>query len=223
VHIGLIGGIGPAATAYYYQGLTRAAASAGHRLELTLAHAQLPELVENMLSGTPEKTAQSFAVLDRRLAAAGADGLAITSIAGHFCIAQFEVHATLAIVNAIPAIATELIRQGCRRVGLLGTQMVMESHLYGGLADLAVVTPPPADLMLASRTYMDMASAGAATDAQREALFSIGRDLGSRADVVLLAGTDLFLAFSGYDCGFSVIDSADIHINAIFEFARGSR
>ena len=100
--------------------------------------------------------------------------------------------------------------------------MVMESQLYGGLAGLTVVTPPPEDLTLASQTYMDMARAGAATDGQREVLFSIGRDLGSRADVVLLAGTDLFLAFSGYDCGFSVTDSADIHIDAIFEFARGS-
>ena len=35
------------------------------------------------------------------------------------------------------------------------------------------------------------------------------------AEAVLLAGTDLFIAFEGYDPGFQAIDCAVIHVDAI--------
>ena len=39
MHIGMIVGIGPAATDYYYRYLISAMAKAGHDLHLTMAHA----------------------------------------------------------------------------------------------------------------------------------------------------------------------------------------
>lgn len=35
------------------------------------------------------------------------------------------------------------------------------------------------------------------------------------AQAVVLAGTDLFIAFDGYECGFEYVDSALVHIDAI--------
>jgi aspartate racemase len=37
------------------------------------------------------------------------------------------------------------------------------------------------------------------------------------AEVVLLGGTDLFLAFQGRDAGFPVLDCADVHVEAIYQ------
>jgi hypothetical protein len=47
---------------------------------------------------------------------------------------------------------------------------------------------------------------------------SIGRQScqAQGVEAVVLAGTDLFLAFEGYECGFPVIDSAQVHVNALF-------
>jgi aspartate racemase len=36
------------------------------------------------------------------------------------------------------------------------------------------------------------------------------------ADAVMLGGTDLFLAFQGQDCGFPVLDCADVHVDALY-------
>jgi len=47
MHIGLIGGIGPAATEYYYRGLIERHAGSGTQLELTIAHADVHELARN--------------------------------------------------------------------------------------------------------------------------------------------------------------------------------
>ena len=49
-------------------------------------------------------------------------------------------------------------------------------------------------------------------------MFEAGRALCEKqgADVVLLGGTDLFLAFDGFDPGFPVIDAALVHVDAAF-------
>lgn len=48
MHIGLIGGIGPAATDFYYQRLISNFTKRGRPLELTTVHADLPTLLANL-------------------------------------------------------------------------------------------------------------------------------------------------------------------------------
>ncbi len=218
MHIGLIGGIGPAATEFYYRNLVRAHVAAGRALELTIVHSDMRDLVQNMNDGAPDKQAEIFLHLTRRLQAAGADVVAVTSIAGHFCIREFEALSPLPVINAIPEIEAALVNRGLRRVGLLGTRVVMQSRLYGGVSTVEVVLPQGESFDATHNAYVAMAGAGQANDQQRELLFSVGNDLCSKqgAEAVVLAGTDLFLAFEGHDCGFPTIDSARVHIDALF-------
>jgi aspartate racemase len=68
------------------------------------------------------------------------------------------------------------------------------------------------------QAYSTMAQSGRVTDPQRQTFFAAGRRLASRgAEVILLGGTDLFLAFVGQQPGFPVIDCADVHVSAIYE------
>jgi len=122
MHIGLIGGIGPAATEFYYRNLVRAHVDANRALELTILHADIRDLVQNMSDGAPDKQAEIFLRLTRRLQGAGAEAVAVTSIAGHFCIRELEALSPAPVVNAIPEIEAALVNRGLRRVGLLGTR-----------------------------------------------------------------------------------------------------
>ena len=61
MHIGLIGGIGPAATEYYYRGLIERHARSNTRLELTIAHADVRELVHNLANDDASRQAEVFA------------------------------------------------------------------------------------------------------------------------------------------------------------------
>lgn len=221
MHIGLIGGIGPAATSYYYLGLTRRAAEAGFALELTIAHAQMSLLVDHLLENNPTPVAEAYAELTEGLQAAGADRVAVTSMGGHFCIDEFLPLSPIPVINAIPEVAAGLKQMECSRVGLIGTAMVMNSRLYGGLPDFEVLVPDGAELEETGALYLAMARAVEATPAQRERFFEIGQSLctDQGADIVLLGGTDLFLAFEGQDCGFPVVDAADLHMDAIFRIA----
>jgi hypothetical protein len=81
MHIGLIGGIGPAATDYYYRGLIEGHAAAGRRLDLTIAHADVRQLVANLAQDRRDAQAAAFLPLVKRLQAAGARAAAVTSMA----------------------------------------------------------------------------------------------------------------------------------------------
>ncbi len=79
------------------------------------------------------------------------------------------------------------------------------------------VAPPGDDLDTVHDDYVGMAISGVVTEAQRARLFRAGKALcdDQGAEAVVLAGTDLFLAFEGQDCGFPVIDAAEVHVAAI--------
>ena len=57
MHIGLIGGIGPAATEHYYRGLIDRYSATGNCPDLTIAHADVRELVRNL---TNQDAARDF-------------------------------------------------------------------------------------------------------------------------------------------------------------------
>lgn len=224
MHIGLIGGIGPAATEFYYRGLIDRHTRSNTTLDLTIVHADVREMSRNLANRDARKQAEIFVGLVGRLSAAGAGIAAVTSMGGHFCIRELEATSPLPLLNAIPEVAAEIKKRKLKTVGMLGTRMVMETRLYGAISSAAVVVPEGDALDEVHKNYAEMATAGRVTDAQRRAFFAAGEKLCREqgAEVVLLAGTDLFLAFQGYDCGFPVLDCADIHVEAIYKRAIGS-
>jgi aspartate racemase len=185
-------------------------------------HADVGELSRNAAAGDAQKQAQIFLKLVRRLASAGARAAAITSIGGHFCVTELSALSPIPILSAVPEIAERIRQKGLKTVGLLGTATVMRTRLYGGIASASVVVPE-GDIDRVHRTYIAMALSGKVTDEQRAELFSIGQSLcrDQGAEVVLLAGTDLFLAFDGRACGFPVADCAEIHMDALHRASVG--
>lgn len=217
MHIGMIGGIGPAATEFYYRHLVDRYRSAGQQMELTIVHADVNQLVANMIAGLPNAQTRIYVDLANRLRNADADVIVISSISGHFCISEFEKVSPLPIISILPALDAEFDKRNLNRVGLLGTAATMKSRLFGGISRAELVIPRGEDFGRVNDTYLELAMSGNATQEQREFLFKAGEDLcvQQRAEAVLLAGTDLFLAFDGYDCGFEVIDGALVHIDAV--------
>ena len=221
MHIGLIGGIGPAATEHYYRGLVAAHADAGLEMDLTIVQASARTLVRNVLAEARQAQTKAFLPLVQRLQAAGAEAVAVTSLGGHFCFNELEALSPLPLINLVRALDADIAARGLKRVGLLGTGLVMRTKIYGGIPSVEAVAPQGADLDAVHEDYIAMALSGHVTDAQRERMFAAGvalcRDQG--AEAVILAGTDLFLAFDGHDPGFPIIDSAAVHIDAIYRAA----
>ena len=217
MHIGLIVGIGPAATDYYYRQLISAAARAGKDLELTMAHADTPTLLRHQAEGNVQAQVDIYGGLTERMQRAGIAQVAVTSIAGHFCIDAFKAVSPVPVIDLLDVVQLEVKRRGLKRVGLLGTRGVMASRFYGVLDGVEVIAPVN-DLAEVHEAYVAMASAGVATPAQREVFMRAGRSLtrDDGCESVMLAGTDLALVFGkGVEPGFDILDCAEAHAAAI--------
>ena len=223
MHIGLIGGIGPAATEFYYNRMAKAHDEAGAEMDLTIVHASVRELVRNVLADEKDLQAQIYCRYVQRLKDAGAEAAAVTSLGGHFCITELEAISPLPILNALPVLEAYFRDHQIGRIGLLGTSAIMRSNLYGAVTSVEILAPPGDQLQATHDNYVAMAFAAKASEAQRAFFFEAGKAMceDQGADAVLLAGTDLFLAFDGYECGFPVLDGAEIHINALVKASLG--
>ena len=224
MHAGLIGGIGVAATDFYYRGLTEAMHARKKELDLTIVHADAPTLVRNFEARRPDAQAEIFLALTERLATAGADFVAISSIGGHFCIEQFRPRSPLPIIDLIQAMNTHLAQQGYSRVGLLGTDTVMTTRFYGGVTSTEIIVPPSDVIAEVHRAYVDMALSATVDATQRKIFIDACQTLADQgAETVLLGGTDMFLAFDGQTVGFETLDCAGVHIDAIARAASESQ
>jgi aspartate racemase len=221
MHIGMIVGVGPAATDYYYRYLISALARAGQELHLTMAHADTRTMLRNQAECNVEAQVEIYRQLTERLQRSGVERIAITSIAGHFCIEAFKEVSPVPVIDLLDVVKLEVRRRGFKRIGLLGTRVVMETRFYGVLDDVEVIAPMN-DLLEVHEAYVSMASAGVATPDQREVFMRAGNALTTThgCESIMLAGTDLALVFEkGVDPGFGTFDCAEAHAAAIASLA----
>lgn len=221
MHIGLIGGIGPAATVVYYQRLCAAMAERGARLDLTIVQADIHELIANNLADRRVAQAEVYAGLIARLKAAGADCAAITSLGGHFCYEETVARSVLPLVSAVEPLDDFFAAEGIGCVGLLGTRVVMRTKLYGQLKRTRAIALEE-EIEGLGQLYQNMAVEGFCDATTRTRFLEAGQRLADAgADAVLLAGTDLNLAFDGQETGYRVIDALDVHVAILADLASG--
>ena len=221
MQIGLIGGIGPAATDYYYRRLIATFAGKKAALDLTIVHADTPTLVQHLASNDAASQVAIYMRLTNRLAAAGAGCVAITSIAGHFCIDAFKASSVLPVIDMISEVSRTIAERGFKRIGILGTRTVMVTRFYGSLSGVEVVPPSGQDLDDVHEAYVAMAASGVVTEAQNAVFTAVSKRLlgESGVEAIMLGGTDLVLAFNERDTEFPLIDCAGIHADAIAKLA----
>jgi aspartate racemase len=223
MHIGLIGGIGPAATDFYYRRLISTFARKKAALELTIVHADTPTLLSNLASNDAAAQVAIYTRLTNRLVAAGAECVVVTSIAGHFCIDAFKAVSPLHVVDMISEVGRAIEKRGLKRIGILGTRTAMETRFFGGVRSAQIVPPSGNDLDDVHDSYVTMAAAGVATDAQRVVFTGACQRLLNEMGVeaIMLGGTDLALIFNDQTSGFPLVDCAGIHVEAIVRLAIG--
>ena len=214
MHIGLIGGIGPAATISYYKRLVEKFGNSRLPLKLTIEHADMSVLLKNAVHERRVAQAEIFAQHLRNLAAAGCDIGLITALTGHFCYEETRKRSPIMLLNGTAIIDTFCQENNIKVLGLLGSPSVLKTKLFG-LLQTAEVIVPKNRIDEVGGTYMSLAQTGVCTTAQRRLLFNAGETMvkDQHAEAVLLAGTDLGLAFDDESPGFSVVNALQLHVD----------
>lgn len=215
--IGLVGGLGVGAAIHYYRELARMHAADGRMMNLAMVHADNGRVRDALEAADKTGLALYLAELIVRLKAAGAEFAVVPAIAPHMAIDELTQLSPLPMIDILAEVRREIDVCGLHRVALFGTRYAIESRLFGRIDHLEVVTPRPAEIDYIHATYFEMVDAGAASAAQREGLTRLAHELIRREGVeaIILAGTDLALAFDESNTDFPHVDAARVHLNAI--------
>jgi aspartate racemase len=213
--LGLIGGLGPAATVHYYNGLLAAHKAQGRVARMLIAHADVDHARPLAEANRLDELACYLNGLIERTAAGGAETAAIVAVTPHICSAQLVPLLRIPLVDMVSTVADAIRRRGLRRVALFGTRSTVESRMFGRLG-VDVVMPQPDEIELINNSYLDVVydrSTPEKIDRLRELAHRLIKRDG--AEAVLLAGTDLSTVMSEQTAGFPTVDCAGVHIAEI--------
>lgn len=214
--LGLIAGLGPAATVDYYMRIVASFAKLNVTPRIVMSHADSNLVRELVNAADAESLASYLAEHVRILAKAGADFAAIPAVAPHICAPVLARKAAIPLIDVIAEFGGELKRRGLSRVGMLGSRWVMESRFYNRLTGIDLVPLEAGEIATVHDIYMSFVTNARASREEVEQLRAIAARAIARdkLQAVALAGTDLALAFDETTAGFPAIDCARVHIDA---------
>ena len=216
--LGLIGGLGPGATVYYYRGLLAAHEAQARVPRMLIAHADVNRVMTAAGAKDFAGLAEYLAGLIGDMKAGGAAMTAIVALTPHICVPQLTPISPLRLIDMVSEVAAEISTRGLKRVAMFGTRFTVETRMFGRLDSVDVVMPKPGEIELIHNTYADVVAARS-TPAQIDGLRRLARTFVERdgAEAVLLAGTDLSTVYDETNVDFPAIDCAAVHIRAITE------
>jgi aspartate racemase len=214
--LGLIGGLGPAATIHYYRELIAAHERQARVQRLLIAHADIHRAYAAMNAKDFDGLARYLGDLIESTAAGGAELSAIVAVTPHICARQLAAISSIPLINMLTEVHEAVSARGLKRVALLGTRFTIETRMFDGLQDIETVMPNADEIDTIHRIYTDFV-AGRGSDAQTEELRKLALTFVRRdgAEAVLIAGTDLSMVITESNAGFPIIDCARVHIDAI--------
>lgn len=217
--IGVIGGMGPAATADFLSRLVAgvaAASDADHPRVLVDSNPHVPDRNAAALKGAASP-GPTLAAMARALVGQGAEVLAMPCNAAHGWAPDIVAAVPVPFVSMIAAAVAEAMAHGPRAIGVLGVGATLALDLYGRASpvpvlngDLAVVQPA-----------VNSIKAGDLGPAVRAALAGEAARLAAAgADVIIAACTEIPLILSQADVAVPLVDSTAALARATLAAAR---
>ncbi|MFZ1756878.1 MAG: amino acid racemase [Caldilineaceae bacterium] len=230
--IGILGGMGPAATVDLFDRIVRATPAQrdqDHIPILIVNDPSIPDRTAAILHGGKDPTSRLAAGIGK-LAAMGADFIAIPCNTAHYYLPALSANAPIPLLDMIGETVDAVRREhpAVARVGVLATSGTLAVGLYqkalraGGLTP---VEPTPAEIermMDAIYGPQGVKTAGV-TDAARRGLQAVGQALIDRgAQVLILGCTEIPLALYGGDLPVPLVASSQCLAEAAVRVAFGS-
>lgn len=213
--LGILGGLGPMATVYFYELLTRhtmAACDQDHIDIIINSHASTPDRTA-FITGQSDDDPLSVMVEDiRRMKTYGADLVAIPCNTAHYFYDKLKASTDLPILNIMEETAAMLSSLGVKRAGILATDGTVYSGTYDRFLSaygIDCIRPTQDDQKTVMRIIYDEIKNGRNPDV--DAFLAVSERLRrAGADALILGCTELSLIKRQYPLPPHYIDSLDV-------------
>jgi aspartate racemase len=223
--VGVVGGMGPEGTVFYYRKLTAAFAALPPeaRPGIVVDHVWLDRFAALLRAGTEDEIGALFAGSLGRLERAGAAVALIAAVTPHRFLPMLRRLSPLPIVDLVAAARDDVRAAGHRTVGLLGTRYTLtEPFFRGGLeeAGVTVVVPDGDGIERLDALIYGPLAAGEKTPAMRAEIAGIVVRMAARArlDALVVGCTDLMDVL---ETTLPLVDPIDGHVRAAVRALQG--
>ncbi|WP_331735341.1 amino acid racemase (plasmid) [Streptomyces sp. NBC_00597] len=221
--IGLLGGMSWPSTLTYYRAVNEGVGKVlggSHSARMVIWSQDYAEVERRQLAEDWEGAGELLAEGARRLAAAGADMLAIACNTMHRVSGAVRVACDLPLIDIVEVTAEATRSRGMTRAAVLGTRFTSQGGLFNGaLAARGVepVLPAPGDQRLVDRIIYDELCRGTVSDAAASAFTQLRERLrGDGVDGFILACTELGLLVPPSErVSPEIVDTVDVHVQAL--------
>jgi aspartate racemase len=223
--LGVIGGTSWSSTALYYEHLNRGVAQrlgGLHSARLVIESLDLAPFAEMELNGDWDGVAKVTLEAAKRLEAAGADGVIITSNTGHKVYDAVAPKLGVPMLHIGDATADRLVADGRKRIALLGTRFTMlEPHVRSRLESrgILLVAIEEESICEVNRIIFEELAAGRVVRNSQRKLKTLITELAKqKVEAVVLGCTELVLAVDVRANVLPVYDSTEIHARACVDW-----
>lgn len=215
MRLGVIGGLGPMATAYYLElmiRMTDAVRDQEHPEIIIMNIPSIPDRTAYILGRSQEDPLPPMVQLGKQLKELGASVLATPCITAHYFHEPLQEGAGLPLIHGIRCTAQTLFDAGVRKVGLMATDGTVQSGIFQRQVEqlgMELILPGEAGQKGVMTLIYDQVKAGIAPDM---ALFASIRDelRGKGAQAVVLGCTELSLLKKEQDLGCGILDALEV-------------
>jgi aspartate racemase len=218
--IGIVAGLGPAATTHYYIRLLEECKRQNVIPRLMFNQARVELVLDAAARGDREALADHIAERMSELQRAGVNLLAIAAVTPHLCMPELVQRISTPIVDMVEVTESALCQLGVARVALMGTRAVVASRLFGRL-DTIAADPTSAQIERVHDLYVAIVQRGRVDSDVAAELRALAAEYVEQLDVevIVLAGTELALAPPVAWEGIRIVDCAALHVEAIVSAA----
>ena len=132
--MGIIGGLGPEATLYYYRVIIDLCYESkdleGNYPEIIIYSLNLEECRHSMEKGNWPELSTKLVEACQSLSRAGAEFGLIAANTPHMVFDHVREKSPIPLLSIVEETSEEVVRHGLRKVGLIGTLITMQSHFY---------------------------------------------------------------------------------------------
>ncbi len=213
--LGVIGGLGPMATAYFMElvtGMTDAATDQEHLEMLIYSVPSVPDRTRYILDNTSENPLPDMLRIGQLLSRQGAQRIAIPCVTAHYFFRELESGIPVPVINGVREVALHLQSHGITRVGIMATDGTIQSRVFHreleecGIEAVIPTEARQADVMC---LIFDDIKAGLPVDMERFAAAAQElRENGAQA--IILGCTELSLIKRDHTIGPGFLDAMEI-------------